>query len=122
MATARLMSAPLRGLTFKMVGEGIAESCTLAKYSAFWDRQIATYWTTYVKTGSFAPAWHVMAAAGGLSYFGMYPYALEEHIEKNPGRFLRGQKGQTMLDYLASSPEHHFNRVLKSEVLLTTGH
>jgi hypothetical protein len=32
----------------------------------------------------------------------------EEQIEKNPARFFKGQKGLTLVDYLSSSPEHHF--------------
>ena len=49
-------------------------------------------------------------------------HTTEEHIEKNPRRYFKGQLGLDMGDYLAPSPNHHFNTVLRSDVVLTTGH
>ena len=63
-----------------------------------------------------------MGLASALSIGAMYPHVLEEHIEKNPARFVRGQLGLDMGDYLSSEPNHHFNKVLSSKVALTTGH
>ena len=34
----------------------------------------------------------------------------EEHIEKNPMRYWKGQLGLDMGDYLSSEPNHHFNK------------
>lgn len=63
-----------------------------------------------VKGGKVAPFFHCMFGASLLSFGAMYPYALEEHIEKNPSRFFRGQLGLTMKDYLAPVPDHHFTK------------
>ena len=63
-----------------------------------------------IKGGTINPYFHAMFGASLLSFGAMYPYALEEHIEKNPARYFRGQLGLTMKDYLAAEPEHHFTK------------
>ena len=96
--------------------------CTSVNYNKMLDRNIEGYYNAFVKTGSIAPYFHFMGMAGIMSAFVLYPYALEEQIEKNPHRFIRGQNGLTMKDYLSADAEHHFTPVLATTVQLTTGH
>lgn len=119
---ASFSSMKLSELTFGKLFQVAQKNCTLANYNKWLDQNIANYYKTYVKPGKIDPYFHAMGASALLSFGAMYPYALEEHIEKNPSRYFCGQYGLSMVDYLAAAPENHFTPVLKTTVALTKGH